>query len=192
MEQSRVRRTLGVLYKWLMPVALVAAIGVAAVTLIEAADRHEGDRGVQQEAQVTLHDESSEEQDSRFDRRGRSDRRDGHFGAFDRDVRDREHTGKKLHRLSRLNKLSNLAELVGTDVSGLREGHTAGMTLAAIAESNGVDPQTVVDALVEQAEERLDAAVESGKLSAEEAEAKLAEWQERIAQAVNEGGRLHR
>ena len=192
MEQSRVRRTLGVLYKWLMLVALVAAIGVAAVTLIEAADRHEGDRGVQQEAQVTLHDESSEEQDSRFDRRGRSDRRDGHFGAFDRDVRDREHTGKKLHRLSRLNKLSNLAELVGTDVSGLREGHTAGMTLAAIAESNGVDSQTVIDALVEQAEERLDAAVESSKLSTEEAEAKLAEWQERIAQAVNEGGRLHR
>ncbi len=81
-----------------------------------------------------------------------------------------------------------IAELVGTDSATLRESLKEGQTLAQIAESNGVDAQTVIDALVGTANERIAAAVEAGKLSEAEAEQKRVEIEERVTTFVHEGG----
>lgn len=131
-------RWLWLAYRWLLPLALVAAMGVAAVSVISA----------------------------------RSD--------------DGDCEGGKGHgRLSA--KWSELAELVGTDADGLKSALREGQTLAEIAEEIGVDAQTVIDALVVKANERIDAAVEAGKLTEEEAETKKSEAATRIEDVVNNG-----
>jgi hypothetical protein len=77
-----------------------------------------------------------------------------------------------------------LAELLGIDVAELREQLRGGASIADIAEANGVDLQTVIDALVAEASEHLDLAVESGRLTQEEADEKLADVTERITEMV--------
>ena len=131
-------RWLGLAYKWLLPLALVAAISVAAVSVISA----------------------------------RSD--------------DAECEGGKGHGLLSAG-WAELAELVGTDLEGLKSAIREGQTLAEIAEANGVEVQTVIDALVEKANLRIDAAVEAGKLTEEEAETKRSNAATRIEDVVNNG-----
>lgn len=89
-------------------------------------------------------------------------------------------------------KSEELADLLGIEAAELREQLADGATLAEIAEANGVDVQTVIDAIVEQMSERLDHAVENGRLDAAEADDKLAELEERATIAVNEGGPILR
>ena len=124
-----------------MPLALVAAIGVAAVTVISA---RSDDGGRHDTARVFSEgDDESQEKDCA----------DGKRSA----------------------RFTELAELVGTDLAGLKAALGEGQTLAQIAESNGVEVQDVIDALVERANGRIDAAVEAGKLTATEAETKKSE-----------------
>lgn len=78
-----------------------------------------------------------------------------------------------------------IADLLGIDAEALREAVRSGQSIAEIAEANGVDPQTVVDALVAQAQAHLDLAVENGRLTEDEAAAKAAELSERITARVN-------
>lgn len=78
-----------------------------------------------------------------------------------------------------------VAELIGIDVETLREERMAGNSVADIAEANGVDAQTVIDALVEEASGHLDLAVENGRLTEDEAADKLARLTERITARVN-------
>jgi len=98
----------------------------------------------------------------------------------------------------RAEKCQTLAELVGSDCETMRTELRGGSSLAQIAESNGVDPQTVIDALAVQANERLDAAVAAGKLSADEAEEKRAALESWVSTRVNEprsergAGRWHK
>lgn len=80
-----------------------------------------------------------------------------------------------------------LAGLLGVDVETLRSELRAGTTVAEIAAEQGVDVQTVIDALITEAEEHLDLAVENGRLTQAEADAKLAELTERITDFVNNG-----
>jgi hypothetical protein len=80
------------------------------------------------------------------------------------------------------------AELLGIEVDELRAALEDGQTLADVAEANGVDPQTIIDARVAAVTERINAAVESGGLTADEAADKLADVEERVTTAVNEGG----
>lgn len=121
-----------------MPIALAAAIGVAAVTVVSA---------------------RSDDDDC--------DGRKGHggFGA----------------------RFEELAELVGTDRDGLKTALTEGQTLAQIAEANGVEVQTVIDALITQVNERIDAWAEDGKLTEEEAETRKSDAAARIEDRVNNG-----
>ena len=49
------------------------------------------------------------------------------------------------------------------------------------------DPQTVIDSLVAEAKSHLDLSVENGRLTQEEADAKLADVTERISDFVNNG-----
>lgn len=78
-----------------------------------------------------------------------------------------------------------VAELIGIDAATLRERLRSGSSIADIAEANGVEPQTVVDALFAEGAEHLDLAVESGRLTEEEAAEKLATLDERVTERVN-------
>jgi len=61
------------------------------------------------------------------------------------------------------------AQTIGVTPSDLADAYRAGRSVADVATANGVDPQTVVDALVAAANDRIDTAVANGKLSAEQA-----------------------
>lgn len=80
-----------------------------------------------------------------------------------------------------------VAELLGIDTETLRAELRAGNTIADIADANGVDPQTVIDALVDEVAEHLDLAVDNGRLTEDEAADKLADVTERITARVNGG-----
>jgi polyhydroxyalkanoate synthesis regulator phasin len=78
-----------------------------------------------------------------------------------------------------------LTDLLGIDASELREQLRSGSTLAEVAVANGVETSALIDALVTQAAERIDAAVEADRITAEEAAEKLAEIETRIADKIN-------
>jgi polyhydroxyalkanoate synthesis regulator phasin len=60
-----------------------------------------------------------------------------------------------------------------------------GATLAGIAEEQGVPVEDLVAALVEAAQERIAQAVEDGRISQEQADARLGDLEERITEWVN-------
>jgi hypothetical protein len=68
-------------------------------------------------------------------------------------------------------RLENLAGLLGVTGDELRDALRDGQSIAEVAEANGVDPQTVIDELTEQARARI--------------EEKLAELPTRIEDFVN-------
>ena len=153
-ETTSGRSWLQLAYRWLMPVALVAAISVAAVTVISAGS----DRGGHGEHQRWSEGTEDEKKD----------------GDCDRD-------GKRIARWTRI------AELVGTDLDGLKTALGEGQTLAEIAEANNVEPQTVIDGLVADANDRIDEWVEAGKLTEEEAETRRSEAVTKIETLVIDG-----
>lgn len=77
------------------------------------------------------------------------------------------------------------AEALGMTRDELREALRSGQTIADIASEKGVELQTVVDAMVASAEERLAEKVADGTLTQEEADARLAEITETINDRVN-------
>ncbi|GIU84844.1 MAG: hypothetical protein KatS3mg008_1619 [Acidimicrobiales bacterium] len=80
------------------------------------------------------------------------------------------------------------AEVIGVSVDDLVAALRDGKTIAQIASEKGVDSQKVVDALVAQVKERVDRAVEDGKIDSQQAEKILERAQERIQRWVEEGG----
>jgi len=80
-----------------------------------------------------------------------------------------------------------LSDLLGLDAQELRQQVRDGATLAEIATAQEVDPQAVVDELVGELTERLDAAVENGRLDQAEADEKLADANVKITDMVNNG-----
>lgn len=78
-----------------------------------------------------------------------------------------------------------VAELLGIDAAELRSGLRDGQSIAELAEANGVDVQTVIDALVDEAVDHIDLAVENGRLTEDEAAEKLVDVTERITARVN-------
>ena len=91
--------------------------------------------------------------------------------------------------------LEAAAEVLGLTTEELAAELRAGKTLAAIAGEHDVEVSAVVDTLVAEANERIDAAVEDGKLDQERADELKAELPDRITTMVNEGrpakGRFH-
>jgi hypothetical protein len=81
--------------------------------------------------------------------------------------------------------LETAARVLGLDVDDLRTKLDAGSTLAAVAGEQDVDVQTLVDALVAKAGERLDEAVADGKLTADEAAERKGDLPDRIERFVN-------
>ena len=81
--------------------------------------------------------------------------------------------------------LGTAAEAIGIEVEDLREAVRDGSTIAEIAEENGVDPQQVIDALVAQANERIDQALADGRFDEAEADEKRSEIEQRVTDLVN-------
>lgn len=78
-----------------------------------------------------------------------------------------------------------VAGLLGIETDELRSALRDGQSIAELAEANAVDPQVVIDALVDQAQSHLDLAVENGRLTDEEAAEKASVLEERITSRVN-------
>jgi hypothetical protein len=83
--------------------------------------------------------------------------------------------------------LDAAATALGLTVDELRTELEDGSTLASIATEQGVDVQTVIDALVAEATTRLSERVTAGDLTQDEADAKLTNLTERITDMVNNG-----
>jgi polyhydroxyalkanoate synthesis regulator phasin len=99
---------------------------------------------------------------------------------------EREGHGRGGHgRFARGVSSEVITDLLGIDGPTLRTELRDGATLAEIAEANGVEPAAVVDALVAEAEERVDAAVEAGRIDADEAAERLADIEARVTAKVN-------
>jgi hypothetical protein len=81
-----------------------------------------------------------------------------------------------------------VANTIGITLDDLLTQLTDGQTVAEIAGANGVDPQAVIDAVVQHVNDRLLAAVDSGRLTQEEADERLANATERITNWVNGTG----
>ena len=80
-----------------------------------------------------------------------------------------------------------LTDLLGIDGEELRTQLRAGATLAEIAAEQGVDVQLGVDELVAEVTERVDNAVENGRIDQAEADEKLADAEAKISEMVNSG-----
>lgn len=81
--------------------------------------------------------------------------------------------------------LAAAAEAIGVSEEDLRAALLDGQSIADVAAANGVDVETVVDALVADATERIDQAVADGELDADRAEEIKANLEERVTALVN-------
>ena len=78
-----------------------------------------------------------------------------------------------------------IAEILGLEGSEMREALRNGSSIAELAEAQGIDSADVVDAIVARAEERLDAAVENGRIDDTQAAEMLTQAAERAEGLVN-------
>lgn len=88
-------------------------------------------------------------------------------------------------RPHRLLDREELAAVLGIDVDALSDQLRDGMSLAAIAEQQGVAVDVVIDLLVADAEARLADRVADGTLTEEQAADRAAEIRERVTELVN-------
>lgn len=79
-----------------------------------------------------------------------------------------------------------LAEESGLSVEDIHAELEAGQTLAQVAAANGVNIDALIETALAEKEAFLSEAVADGRLTQEEADAKLAEMAERLAEHVNE------
>lgn len=76
--------------------------------------------------------------------------------------------------------LEAIAPLLGVTPSEVATGLRSGISIAAQAQAAGVPVQSIVDALVAEMSQRLATAVETGRLTQEQADEKLAQAPERL------------
>ncbi|MCO5319107.1 MAG: hypothetical protein M9942_11790 [Microthrixaceae bacterium] len=91
------------------------------------------------------------------------------------------------HRGRRFPSLEAAAETIGVDREDLAAALRDGSTLAEVAQDNGVEPQAVIDAMVAEANERIDQALEDGRITEERAAEAREGLAERITELVNSG-----
>lgn len=109
----------------------------------------------------------------------------GIVNAQDSDDAENNTEEEENGRRGRGNKGAAVAELLGMSVEELKAAFEEGQTLAEIAATQGVSEDDLVSALVAAAEERVDQALESGRLSEDEAAEKTAGLEARITERVN-------
>jgi hypothetical protein len=83
------------------------------------------------------------------------------------------------------------AQALNLSVEDLRERLRDGRTLAQVAQEQNVDVQSVIDAMVAAASAHIDEEVQEGDLTADEANERKANLEERITRLVNEGPQRH-
>lgn len=81
--------------------------------------------------------------------------------------------------------LSAAADALGISETELRDALAEGRTMAEVADAQGVDVQSVVDALVAEKQARIADAVADGRLTQDQADEILAEVVERVTARVN-------
>lgn len=94
---------------------------------------------------------------------------------------ERGHKGRK----GKGARMSSFLETSGLTIEQVREGFEADQSLAQIAEANGVDSDGVKADLVAAKTERINAMVEAGRITQEEADAKIAELDDKIDEKLN-------
>ena len=107
--------------------------------------------------------------------------------TVDRDA-DSTHAHHGAHKGGRGKMASpeTLAEVLGVDVETLRGEFAGGKSIADVAAEQGIELETVVDALIAEVESRLDEHVADGSLTEDEAADKLANAEAMISERVNE------
>ena len=90
-------------------------------------------------------------------------------------------------RLDHRGGLTAAADAIGISEDDLRTALEGGQSIAQVAAANDVDAQTVIDAMVAEANAHLDAAVADGELTEVEAAQRQADLVERITAMVNGG-----
>ncbi|MCK6626674.1 MAG: hypothetical protein L6R45_16045 [Anaerolineae bacterium] len=60
-----------------------------------------------------------------------------------------------------------------------------GRSIAQVAEDHGVDPDTIIEAIMDKVSEKLAKLVDRGRLTQEEADEKLATMRERVTEFIN-------
>ena len=116
---------------------------------------------------------------------GRHWHHDGHWGHSDGESWEERRAKLEELRAQKQAEAEEFAALLGTDLEGLTEALRDGQSLAEIAESNGVDPQVVIDHLIAQTDGKIAAALEAGKITEEQAETLRERSAERITNYVN-------
>jgi hypothetical protein len=81
--------------------------------------------------------------------------------------------------------LETIGEFLGVTAEDLRTALEEGSTLGEIASANGSSAEALTEFLVDEAETRLDEAVEEGRIDETEKDEKLAEIEERIGAMVD-------
>ncbi|MGH1492998.1 MAG: hypothetical protein ACRBK7_26990 [Acidimicrobiales bacterium] len=147
--------------KTLATIGVVTATAFAGMGLATMASAQTADDGTTDEGNTITEDGT--EDSGTEDRDGRRGNRDGKRGC---------------------NKLEGVAEILGLEVDELQAELEAGSSLAEIAEANGVDPDALVDQMVADATERVEAKVAEGRITEDEAADKLAEKSDRIEDRV--------
>jgi ribosomal protein S20 len=84
-------------------------------------------------------------------------------------------------------KLDAAAQALNLSVDDLRSKLRDGKTLAQVAADQNVDKQKVIDAMVADATAHIDQAVQDGKITADQANERKSNLQERVTRLVNEG-----
>ena len=96
--------------------------------------------------------------------------------------RIRENAPFRQHRHHRIGHLETVADLLDMEVGELAENLRGGQSIADLA---GDQTDEVIDALVAEATDHINTAVENGRFSQDEADEKLADLTERITDMVN-------
>ena len=81
--------------------------------------------------------------------------------------------------------VGEIAEILGLEGNEIREALRNGSSIAELAEAQGIESADVVDAIVARAEERLDTAVENGRIDDTQAAEMLTRTAERAEDLVN-------
>lgn len=107
---------------------------------------------------------------------------------------DRPHPGKDCEGPGRVfsgsfrHGLATAASTIGVTEEELRTALHSGQSLAQVAQSKGVAPQKVIDAMVAEAKTKLADAVKSGDLTQAQADERSTKLSERITEMVNHTG----
>lgn len=98
----------------------------------------------------------------------------------------RMHMGQKM----RHHKFDNSAvlKLLNIDQATLRAEMKAGKSLVAVAKERGVSEQALKDTIVNQMQQRIDAGVKAGKISADKAKEMKANMEQRVSDMLNGKG----